>query len=64
MILLVVDTQKGCFNEELYMFEKVRKASIYLCRNIQTQSMIILTLIKKPLIVTSMTSCGISAMQM
>ena len=24
MILLVVDTQKGCFNEKLYMFETVR----------------------------------------
>jgi len=24
MILLVVDTQKGCFNEELYAFERVR----------------------------------------
>lgn len=25
MILLVVDTQKGCFNENLYAFETVRK---------------------------------------
>ena len=25
MILLVVDTQKGCFNEKLYAFETVRK---------------------------------------
>ncbi len=25
MILLVVDTQKGCFNEDLYAFETVRK---------------------------------------
>lgn len=25
MILLVVDTQKGCFDERLYAFEKVRK---------------------------------------
>ena len=25
MILLVVDTQKGCFNEELYMFERVKE---------------------------------------
>ena len=25
MILLVVDTQKGCFNENLYAFERVRK---------------------------------------
>lgn len=25
MILLVVDTQKGCFNESLYAFETVRK---------------------------------------
>ncbi|MBP5299727.1 MAG: isochorismatase family protein, partial [Lachnospiraceae bacterium] len=24
MILLVVDTQKGCFNENLYAFEKVK----------------------------------------
>ena len=24
MILLVVDTQKGCFDERLYAFEKVR----------------------------------------
>ena len=24
MILLVVDTQKGCFNEKLYSFETVR----------------------------------------
>ena len=25
MILLVVDTQKGCFDERLYSFETVRK---------------------------------------
>ena len=25
MILLVVDTQKGCFDERLYSFERVRK---------------------------------------
>ena len=25
MILLVVDTQKGCFNENLYMFETVKE---------------------------------------
>lgn len=25
MILLVVDTQKGCFNEELYLFERVKE---------------------------------------
>ena len=25
MVLLVVDTQKGCFNEKLYAFEKVRE---------------------------------------
>ena len=25
MILLVVDTQKGCFDERLYLFETVRK---------------------------------------
>ncbi|MBQ2464297.1 MAG: isochorismatase family protein, partial [Treponema sp.] len=25
MVLLVVDTQKGCFNESLYEFERVRK---------------------------------------
>ena len=25
MILLVVDTQKGCFDERLYAFETVRK---------------------------------------
>ena len=24
MILLVVDTQKGCFNEDLYAFETVK----------------------------------------
>jgi len=24
MVLLVVDTQKGCFNENLYSFEKAR----------------------------------------
>ncbi len=25
MILLVVDTQKGCFNENLYLFETIKK---------------------------------------
>ena len=25
MVLLVVDTQKGCFNENLYSFETVKK---------------------------------------
>ena len=25
MVLLVVDTQKGCFNENLYMFETVKE---------------------------------------
>ncbi|MEE1028847.1 MAG: hypothetical protein UH211_09245 [Agathobacter sp.] len=27
MFLLVVDTQKGCFNESLYAFETVRENS-------------------------------------
>gem|GEM_PF-4952036 len=25
MVLLVLDTQKGCFNESLYEFERVKK---------------------------------------
>ncbi len=52
MILLVVDTQKGCFDERLYAFETVRK-----------NNMIIPILIRRQPISIIMNLCGESVTQ-
>lgn len=59
MILLVVDTQKGCFDERLYAFETVRNN----IKQLITILMTIPTLIRKPPISIIMSLCGERVMQ-